>query len=251
MKYDNKKLYESIMSSVAKEVKKAIDEQYSYNDRILEEYGLSYIFALNEDNSPNVFQKFKEPLQNTLNKIKNKFGNRPCKVIANIVKKAQAHGRLTLYGVLTAITLLSGTLKAGAVTTTEFGDTLSKSVAVSSAKMAQATGNATEENKDALFNEAFDSYVKILSALEDDSKNRYAASGVGCADTKDGATNLAKQDVLSAIRAQYGDDAVEKYDLKFKTICTKSYNQTAIGGSQTKTVSYYTVIMVAYQEVNS
>ena len=213
MKQDNKKLYESIMSSVAKEVKKAIDEQYSYNDCILEEYGLSYIFALNEDNSPNIFQKFKEPLQNTLNKIKNKFGNRPCKVIANIVKKAQAHGRLTLYGVLTAITLLSGTLKAGAVTTTEFGDTLSKSVAVSSAKMAQATGNATEENKDALFNEAFDSYVKILSALEDDSKNRYAASGVGCADTKDGATNLAKQDVLSAIRAQYGDDAVEKYDL--------------------------------------
>ena len=43
------------MSSVAKEVKKAIDEQYSYNDCILEEYGLSYIFALNEDNSPNVF----------------------------------------------------------------------------------------------------------------------------------------------------------------------------------------------------
>jgi len=55
--YNKKALYESIMTSVAKEVKKALTEmdKESSSANLLEEYGLSYIFALNEGESTNIF----------------------------------------------------------------------------------------------------------------------------------------------------------------------------------------------------
>ena len=90
----------------------------------------------------------------------------------------------------------------------------------------------------------------MLDALEDDSKNRYAASGVGCSESEVKAIELAKEDVVNAIKKQYGEDAIEKYGLKFKTIQTRYYNKTLIGQNKTKFVSYYTVIMVAYQEIS-
>ena len=124
-------------------VRQSLNE-YVNTDEILETYGLSYIFALNEDESTNIFQKFKEPLAKAITKVKNKFGERPCKVISDIVKKASAKGRKTLYGVLTAVTLLSGTLSAGATTTSDFDVNLRDSVVKSTVNMGKAQGLQSE-----------------------------------------------------------------------------------------------------------
>ena len=63
-----------------------------HDDAILEKYGLEHIFAINENGISNIFEKFKKPLQDTLNKIKNKFGDKPNKFIVNIIKRASAKG---------------------------------------------------------------------------------------------------------------------------------------------------------------
>jgi len=86
----------------------------------LEKYGLEYIFAINENGASNIFEKFKKPLQDTLNKIKNKFGDKPNKFIVNIIKRAAAKGEKTLYLILTTLTLLTGTLQMNAKTTIPF-----------------------------------------------------------------------------------------------------------------------------------
>lgn len=54
MKQDNKKLYESIMASVAKEVKKALNESYNEEDDLL--YAFQDQMGMSE--GTNAFEKF-------------------------------------------------------------------------------------------------------------------------------------------------------------------------------------------------
>lgn len=247
----NKQLYEKIMMSVAKEVKKALNENtYEYDDAILEKYGLSSIFVLNEGESINIFQKFKQPLQNTLNKVKNAFGNRPCKVIADIIKKAQAKGHKTLYGVLTAITLLSNTLSAGAITTSGFDTNLRDSVVQSTISMGKAQNLQSETDWNSAKESAVNDFTNILYTLETDSENRYGACGVGCSESLSQAQQMAQQDVEKALKEKYGENAIQEYEIKFKTVQNKSYTKTLIHGISSKTITYYTVIIVAYQAIN-
>ena len=250
--YNKKALYESIMTSVAKEVKKALTEmdKESSSANLLEEYGLSYIFALNEGESTNIFQKFKEPLNKTLNKVKNKFGNKSCKFIADVVKKAASKGQKTLYGVLTAITLLSSTLSANAINTQQFDDSLRDSMVQSTVNMTHARGIQSGEELEAIKKQASNDFVKILYTLDDDNDNRYAASGVGCANTESEAKRLAQEDAENNIKHIYGEDAINKYDLQFKTVSNQSYISRKVKDGQQTTTSYYTVIVVAYQNVN-
>lgn len=219
-------------------------------EAILEEYGLTYIFALNEDGSENIFQKFKQPLANAIAKIKSKFGNKPCKAITDIVKKAQAKGRTTLYCVLTAITLLSGSLSANAQLTPGFPDSLQQSMLTANVNMTKERGVTDKEEIGKISDRAAKEFVHLLDVLEDDNNNRYGASGVGCAEDEVTANRLAIEDVLSTLKQKYGEDAVQKYGLLFKTISTQSYTQrVVVGGNQTYK-TYYTVIVVAYQAID-
>lgn len=248
---DKKKLYESIMMSVAKEVKKAINESYNepYDNTILEKYGISYIFALNEGESTNIFQKFKQPLQDALNKVKNKFGNRPCKVIADIIKKAQSKGKKTLYGILTAITLLTGTLPANAININGFDDSLRDSMVTSTVNMTRARGIQGGEELEAVKKQASEDFIKILYALDDDTNNRYASSGAGCATSEVEAKQLAQEDAEKNLKMKYGEDAIEKYKIQFKTIGIQSFRQNKTINGKTISTIYYTAITVAYQSV--
>lgn len=193
------------------------------SDAVLEAYGLSYIFALNEDESTNIFQKFKEPLAKAITKVKNKFGERPCKVISDIVKKASAKGRKTLYGVLTAVTLLSGTLSAGATTTSDFDVNLRDSVVKSTVSMGKAQGLQSETEWNRAKEQAVSNFTDILYTLEIDSENRYGACGVGCSESLSQAQQLAQQDVEKTLKEKYGENAIKEYGIKFKTVQNKSY----------------------------
>jgi hypothetical protein len=237
------------MEQLAVIVKQSLNE-YDDTDVVLESYGLSYIFALNEDESTNMFQKFKEPLAKTLTKVKNKFGDKPCKFISDVVKKASAKGRKTLYGVLTAVTLLSGTLSANAITNQQFDDSLRNSMVTSTVNMTHARGIQSGAELEAVKKHASADFVNILYALDDDTNNRYAASGVGCSDSESEAKKLAQEDAEKTVKQLYGEDAISKYGLQFKTIKNQSYINREIKGGQQTVTSYYTVIVVAYQAVH-
>lgn len=243
-----KQLYESIMRSISVEVKRAIDDAEC--NAILEEYGLSYIFALNEDDSNNIFQKFKKPLADALNKVKSKFGDKPCKAVADIVKKAQSKGRKTLYGVLTAVTLLSSTLSAGARTTSDFDVNLRDSVVKSTVNMGKAQGLESEREWERAKDAAVKEFTNILYTLEIDNDNRYGACGVGCSESQSEAQRMAQQDVEKTLKEKYGENAVKDYGIQFKTVQNKSYTQTLIANGKYKTTAFYTVIVVAYQAID-
>lgn len=239
-------------ANLSKQTQQAVFDSLSDKEceAILEEYGLTYIFALNEDGSENIFQKFKQPLANAITKIKSKFGNKPCKVITDIVKKAQAKGRTTLYGVLTAITLLSGTLSANAQLTPDFPDSLQQSMLTANVNMAKERGVTDKEEIGRIGDRAEKEFVNLLDVLEDDNNNRYGASGVGCAEDKETANRLAMEDVLNTLKQKYGEDAVQKYGLMFKTVSTQSHTQRlVVRGNQTYK-TYYTAIVVAYQAID-
>lgn len=203
---NKKALYESIMIGIAKEVKRAINEQ-TYDDAILEKYGLEYIFAINENGISNIFEKFKKPLQNTLNKIKNKFGDKPNKFIVNIIKRASAKGEKTLYLILTALTLLTGTLQMNAKTTIPFNIDFNNQAVQTSAKlvgggefsynlsrgMIQDLKANTANNED--FYAAVNTFQNILNELRKDDII-YCLSGIGIGSTKKDAKQNAKKDLM-------------------------------------------------------
>lgn len=218
------------------------------SDIVLEEYGLSHIFVLNEGEFTNTFQKFKNPLASTLTKIKSKFGDRPCKILSDIVNKASKHGRKTLYGVLTAITLLSGTLSSSASITPDMEANFSNNLVQMTATVGKAQGLGNQKSDwEGAYKEMSSDFVNLMSMMEDDSKNRYAASGVGCASSEQEAYKLARQEAEKAIKAKYGKNAIQEYGIQFKTIYNKSYDKSFVGGPTIATC--YTAIVVAYQSV--
>ena len=242
MKKDIKKaLYESIMAVVAKEIKRAINEQALYNDDILEKYGLEYIFAINENGASNIFEKFKKPLQDTLNKIKNKFGDKPNKFIVNIIKRAAAKGEKTLYLILTTLTLLTGTLQMNAKTTIPFNIDFNNQAVQTSAKMAgggefsynlsygllQDLKANTANNED--FYTAVNSFQYILNELQKDDII-YCLSGIGIGATKNDAKQNAKKDLMfNYSKSNFNKDSLGKEFKEFeqKEIMTISVGENA------------------------
>ena len=218
---------------------------------ILEEYGLSEIFMLNEDGTGNIFQKFRQPLASAISKIKTKFGNKPCQFISDVVKNAQAKGRNVLYGVLTAITLLSGTMSANAINTPDFEDSFQNSMAKATVRMAKERGISNNDELSNVKDQAVDDFIRILYTLDDDTNNRYCASGVGCAENEPSAINMAKQDVLNNLKQRYGEGAVQRYGLEFKTIAIQSWQEKTFVNGKPVYKSYYTAIIAAYQTIDT
>ena len=218
---------------------------------ILEKYGLSDIFTLNEDGSGNIFQKFKQPLANAINKIKNTFGNKACQFVSDAIKNAQLKGRSTLYGVLTVITLLSGTLPMNAINTSDFEDSFQNNIMAATTNMTKERGITNGDELNNIKERAVDDFIRILYTLDDDVNNVYCASGVGCSENEHSAINLAKQDVLNNLKQKYGEDVVEKYGLEFKTIATQSWQEKTFVNGKPTYKSYYTAIIAAYKTINS
>ena len=215
------------------------------NESILEEYGLLYIFSLNEGEASNMFQKFKQPLINAFNKIKSKFGDKSCKHIADIIKKAQAKGKGALYGILTIITLLSNTLSANAKTTPKFYNNLKQNVEIAVANMADAQNMSNYEFSDFAESEYY-KFAKLFLSLDSEKFARYCGSGVGYSEIEQNAINMAYSDALQYVKQQYGENAINDYGLKFEIVKQSSSVQTINGGI---TKSYYTVVVVVYQDV--
>ena len=215
------------------------------NESILEEYGLLYIFALNEGETSNMFQKFKQPLINAFNKIKSKFGDKSCRHIADIIKKAQAKGKGALYGILTIITLLSSTLSANAKTTPKFYNNLKQNVEIAVANMADAQNISNYEFSDFAESEYY-KFAKLFLSLDSEKFARYCGSGVGYSEIEQNAINMAYSDALQYVKQQYGENAINDYGLKFEIVKQSSSVQTINGGI---TKSYYTVVVVVYQDV--
>lgn len=215
------------------------------NESILEEYGLLYIFALNEGETSNIFQKFKQPLINAFNKIKSKFGDKSCRHIADIIKKAQAKGKGALYGILTIITLLSSTLSANAKTTPKFYNNLKQNVGIAVANMADAQNMSDCKFSDFAESEYY-KFAKLFLSLDSEKFARYCGSGVGYSEIEQNAINMAYSDALQYVKQQYGENAINDYGLKFEIVKQSSSVQTINGGI---TKSYYTVVVVVYQDV--
>ena len=215
------------------------------NESILEEYGLLYIFSLNEGEASNMFQKFKQPLINAFNKIKSKFGDKSCRHIADIIKKAQAKGKGALYGILTIITLLSSTLSANAKTTPKFYNNLKQNVEIAVANMADAQNMSNYEFSDFAESEYY-KFAKLFLSLDSEKFARYCGSGVGYSEIEQNAINMAYSDALQYVKQQYGENAINDYGLKFEIVKQSSSVQTINGGI---TKSYYTVVVVVYQDV--
>ena len=215
------------------------------NESILEEYGLLYIFSLNEGEASNMFQKFKQPLINAFNKIKSKFGDKSCRHIADIIKKAQAKGKGALYGILTIITLLSSTLSANAKTTPKFYNNLKQNVEIAVANMADAQNMSNYEFSDFAESEYY-KFAKLFLSLDSEKFARYCGSGVGYSEIEQNAINMAYSDALQYVKQQYGENAINDYGLKFEIVKQSSSVQTINGGT---TKSYYTVVVVVYQDV--
>ena len=215
------------------------------NESILEEYGLLYIFALNEGETSNRFQKFKQPLINAFNKIKSKFGDKSCRHIADIIKKAQAKGKGALYGILTIITLLASTLSANAKTTPKFYNNLKQNVEIAVANMADAQNMSNYEFSDFAESEYY-KFAKLFLSLDSEKFAKYCGSGVGYSEIEQNAINMAYSDALQYVKQQYGENAINDYGLKFEIIKQSSSVQTINGGI---TKSYYTVVVVVYQDV--
>lgn len=218
---------------------------------ILEKYGLSDIFTLNENGSENIFQKFRQPLANAINKIKNTFGNKACQFVSDSIKNAQLKGRSTLYGVLTVITLLSGTLPTNAINTSDFEDSFQNNIMAATTNMTKERGITSGDELDNIKERAVDDFIRILYTLDDDMNNVYCASGVGCSENEHSAINLAKQDVLNNLKQKYGEDVIEKYGLEFKTIASQSWQEKTFVNGKPTYKSYYTAIIAAYKTINS
>ena len=218
---------------------------------ILEKYGLSDIFTLNENGSENIFQKFRQPLANAINKIKNTFGNKACQFVSDSIKNAQLKGRSTLYGVLTVITLLSGTLPMNAINTSDFEDSFQNNIMAATTNMTKERGITSGDELDNIKERAVDDFIRILYTLDDDMNNVYCASGVGCSENEHSAINLAKQDVLNNLKQKYGEDVIEKYGLEFKTIASQSWQEKTFVNGKPTYKSYYTAIIAAYKTINS
>ena len=218
---------------------------------ILEKYGLSDIFTLNENGSENIFQKFRQPLANAINKIKNTFGNKACQFVSDSIKNAQLKGRSTLYGVLTVITLLSGTLPMNAINTSDFEDSFRNNIMAATTNMTKERGITSGDELDNIKERAVDDFIRILYTLDDDMNNVYCASGVGCSENEHSAINLAKQDVLNNLKQKYGEDVIEKYGLEFKTIAAQSWQEKTFVNGKPTYKSYYTAIIAAYKTINS
>ena len=218
---------------------------------ILEKYGLSDIFTLNENGSENIFQKFRQPLANAINKIKNTFGNKACQFVSDSIKNAQLKGRSTLYGVLTVITLLSGTLPMNAINTSDFEDSFQNNIMAATTNMTKERGITSGDELDNIKERAVDDFIRILYTLDDDMNNVYCASGVGCSENEHSAINLAKQDVLNNLKQKYGKDVIEKYGLEFKTIASQSWQEKTFVNGKPTYKSYYTAIIAAYKTINS
>lgn len=218
---------------------------------ILEKYGLSDIFTLNENGSENIFQKFRQPLANAINKIKNTFGNKACQFVSDSIKNAQLKGRSTLYGVLTVITLLSGTLPINAINTSDFEDSFQNNIMAATTNMTKERGITSGDELDNIKERAVDDFIRILYTLDDDMNNVYCASGVGCSENEHSAINLAKQDVLNNLKQKYGEDVIEKYGLEFKTIAAQSWQEKTFVNGKPTYKSYYTAIIAAYKTINS
>lgn len=218
---------------------------------ILEKYGLSDIFTLNENGSENIFQKFRQPLANAINKIKNTFGNKACQFVSDSIKNAQLKGHSTLYGVLTVITLLSGTLPMNAINTSDFEDSFQNNIMAATTNMTKKRGITSGDELDNIKERAVDDFIHILYTLDDDVNNVYCASGVGCSENEHSAINLAKQDVLNNLKQKYGEDVIEKYGLEFKTIAAQSWQEKTFVNGKPTYKSYYTAIIAAYKTINS
>lgn len=164
-------------------------------NNILKEYGLEYIFELNEDNNSNVFQKFIDPFKKALTKIKSKFGEETCKNIANIVKQAKTKGKTSLYVILTLITLACGTLNANAEVSFLGQASLlgrhSTEIGYNIAQNLQLNGKDYIEFKNNYIND----FENTLKKLDNDTSRKYEYFGIGTASTYEEAYNIAVNDL--------------------------------------------------------
>lgn len=167
----------------------------SLNENILEEYGLLYIFALNEGENSNIFQKFKQPLINAFNKIKSKFGDKSCRYIANIVKHAKTKGKTSLYVILTLITLACGTLNANAeVSFLGQASLLNRHSAEIGYNIAQ-TLQLNDKDYIEFKNNYINDFKNTLKKLDNDTSRKYEYFGIGTATTYEEAYNMAVNDL--------------------------------------------------------
>lgn len=239
-------IYSYILKSVSNEMKTLNENQVQ---TILEEFGISYIFALNENETSNTIQKFKKPIANILSKVKSKFGKQPCTFLSDVIKKAQAKGTKTLIGILTLITLLSSASPAFGKVTDGFDDSLANCQITAVKSWADANGMKRGQD-DAKLKSIIDDesayFITALTKLGDDQSAIYAACGVGCSEMSlEDAKQKAIDDATNTLKQKYGEDVIQKYGIQFKTIEDRGTQKHAITGAEIS--SFYTVIVAAYQ----